>query len=133
MITTNRGLVKYILLSLLTFGIYGLWFVHGVAKDANIICYGDGKKTAGLIKVILLSIITCGVYSYFWHYNIGNRLAENAIRYGLEFSENGTTILIWMIVGMITFGIGNFVVISILSKNMNLLAIEHNEKNNINI
>ena len=42
---TNRGLVKYILLSLITFGIYGLVVMSAVSTDINTIATRyDGKR-----------------------------------------------------------------------------------------
>ncbi|MDP2426181.1 MAG: DUF4234 domain-containing protein, partial [bacterium] len=44
----DRSLLLLIILSIITFGIYNLFFIHGLAKDTNIACAEDGKKTAGL-------------------------------------------------------------------------------------
>lgn len=126
MIDTNRGLGKYILLSILTCGIYSYYFLYKIAQDMNVMCSGDGKETAGLIKFILLSVVTCGIYSWVWYYNLGNRLASNAQRYGLQFQENGTTILMWQIFGVILCGIGPFIAMNIMIKNTNALAIAYN-------
>ena len=92
---TDRSLVTYILLSIITCGIYSYYFIYKMAYDVNIACEGDGQETAGLVKFILLSIITCGIYAWFWYYNLGNRLADNAGRYNMNFQENGTTVLLW--------------------------------------
>jgi hypothetical protein len=89
-------------------------------------CSGDGKNTGGLLKFILLSTITCGIYSWLWYYNLGDRLASNAPRYGLQFNENGTTVLMWMIFGVILCGIGPFIAMHILIKNTNALATVYN-------
>ena len=129
MVDSNRSLVKYILLSIVTFGIYSLYFIYKLSNDMNLICAGDGKNTAGLLKIILLNIITCGIYSWIWYYGIGNRLAENAPRYGLKFIENGTTILMWMLFGAVLCGIGPFVALHIIIKNTNALANEYNARN----
>lgn len=128
MVDSNRGLLKYILFSIITCGIYSYYFLYKLAQDVNIICDGDGQNTAGLLKFILLSFITCGIYSWFWYYNIGNRLASNGFKYGLNIYENGTTILMWQIFGVILCGIGPFVAMHILIKNTNALAMEYNKK-----
>lgn len=125
-VNENRTLVMYIVLSIVTCGIYSYYYLYMLAQDANIVCNGDGKGTAGLLKFILLSFITCGVYTWIWYYNLGNRLAENAPRYGLNFQENGTTLLLWMIFGSVLCGIGPFVAMHILMKNMNALAHAYN-------
>lgn len=122
----NRSLVKYILLTIITCGIYSYWFLYKIAEDANIVCQGDGKSTPGLAQFILLSLVTCGIYSWIWYYNLGNRLQEAAPKYGLNFQENGTTILMWFIFGSMLCGIGPFVAMNILIKNMNALAHAYN-------
>lgn len=125
---TDRSLLAYILLSIITCGIYSYYFLYTMARDANVICSADGKKTGGLLAFILLSFITCGFYAVYWYYNLGNRLAENAPRYGMNFQENGTTILLWYLVGALLCGIGPFVAMHILIKNMNSLSMAYNQR-----
>lgn len=129
MVNSNRSLVTFILLSIVTCGIYSWYYIYKLAQDANTVCAGDGKDTAGLLKFILLSIVTCGIYSYIWYYSLGNRLSENAPRYGLNFTENGTTILVWMLFGALLCGVGPFIAMHIIIKNMNALAAAYNAKN----
>ena len=125
-LSTDRSLLKYILLNLITCGIYSWYFLYTVARDVNVACAGDGKQTAGLLKFILLSFITCGIYSWIWYYSLGNRLAENAPRYGLNFQENGTTILLWMLLGALLCGVGPFIALHILIKNLNTICGAYN-------
>ena len=122
MVQNNRSLFKYVLLSIVTCGLYSLFFVHALARDVNVICGADGKSTPGLLKLWLFSILTCGIYAYIWYYNLGNRLAENAPRYGLTFAENGTTVLMWILFGSLLCGIGPFIAMNIIIKNTNQLA-----------
>ena len=122
----DRSIVMYILLSLVTCGIYSYWFLYTMAQDANVVCAGDGKSTPGLVQFILLSFVTCGIYGWFWYYSLANRLAENAPRYGMTFTENGTTVLMWLIVGALLCGIGPFIAMNILITNMNRLAHAYN-------
>ncbi len=128
---TDRSLVAYIVLTIITCGIYGYYFVYTMARDVNTACEGDGEQTAGLIAFILLSMITCGFYAYYWYYKLGNRLCANAPRYGLAFQENGTTILLWCIVGMFVCGIGPFVAMHILIKNTNIICAAYNRVNGL--
>ena len=123
---TDRGLLGYILLSIITCGIYSYYFIYSVAKDINVACEGDGKSTGGLLKFILLSFFTCGIYSWIWEYSIGNRLASNAPRYGLNFHENGTTIIMWNLFGLLICGIGPFIAMNIIIKNTNSICAAYN-------
>lgn len=98
-----------------------------MARDMNIMCSGDGEQTSGLAVFILLSIVTCGIYAWIWYYKLGNRLASNAPRYGLNFQENGTTVLMWLLFGSLLCGIGPFMAMHILIKNTNTLAAAYNQ------
>ena len=125
----DRSLVMYILLSLITCGIYSLYFIYSIAKDMNVICQDDGKNTTGLLMFILLSIVTCGFYALYWEYSLCNRMAANAPRYGMSFQETGTTLLLWYLVGWLLCGIGPFVAMYILIKNANELSKAYNQLN----
>ena len=94
----------------------------------NALCEGDGEETPGLLVFIVLSLCTCGFYSYWWEYKIGNRLQRNAPRYGLLFQENGTTIILWQVVGMLLCCIGPFVAMNIIIKNTNAMATAYNAR-----
>ena len=122
----DRGLASYILLSNITCGIYGYYFIYKMAHDVNIACDGDGENTSGLVAFILLSMITCGIYAWYWYYKLGNRLANNAGRYGLVIQENGTTVLMWCIFGTLICGIGPFIAMHILIKNSNMICNAYN-------
>ena len=129
MLKTDRSLLVYILLSIVTCGIYGWYFIYKLAKDVNTCCDGDGENTAGLLMLILLSIVTCGIYSYIWFYKLGDRLNKNAYRYGMMFTENGTTVLMWQLFGVLLCGIGPFIAMNIIIKNTNALCAAYNNYN----
>ena len=126
MIDQERSLAMYILLSIITCGIYSYYWIYKVAEDTNTMCEGDGNETKGLLIFILLSLVTLGIYAWFWYYQLGNRLAANAPRYGLSFQEDGTTILLWMLFGALLCGIGPFVAWYYLINNMNAMAAVYN-------
>ena len=123
----NRSLVSLILLSIVTLGFYSLYWIHCLAKDVNLICEGDGKKTAGLAKYILLGIVTFGIYSVIWVYMLGDRLQDNAQKYNITIKETGSTILLWYLLGAFIV-VGPYVAMYIIIKNTNALAAEYNKK-----
>lgn len=118
-------------MTIITCGIYSYYFIWKMAHDVNIACDGDGESTGGLVKFILLSFLTCGIYSWFWYYNLGNRLAANAGRYGMNMQETGTTILLWLIFGSLICGIGQFVAMWILIKNTNKICYAYNKSHGL--
>jgi hypothetical protein len=105
-LTTNRGFWLALLLSIITFGIYGLYLVYAFAKETNIACKDDGKHTQGLLVYILLSLITFGIYAIVWQAMLINRrcnyLARNGKPEGLQLSTYLWTIFL---LGWLTLGI----------------------------
>lgn len=129
MVEERRNLGLMILLNIVTCGFYSWYFYYKLAQDMNTVCYGDGEETPGLGYYILFTILTCGIYSFFCFYKIGNRQAANGPRYNVHIQENGTTILVWLILGTWFLFIGYFVAMHIIIKNMNTLAYEYNKRN----
>lgn len=123
---TNRSFLSYFLLSLITCGIYSWFFIYSLARDVNTACYGDGQETSGLVKFILLNFITCGIYTWYWQYSIANRLQENAAHYGMNFSENGTTVLMWDLFGALICYFGSYFATNILIVNTNRICDAYN-------
>lgn len=127
-VKSDRSVIMWLLLTLVTCGIYNYYFVYCLAHDVNTMCQGDGDSTPSLVVFILLSFVTCGLYSYYWYYKIGNRLQANAPRYGLMFQENGTTILLWQFVGALLCCLGPIFAMNIIIKNTNALAASYNAR-----
>ncbi len=61
-IKADRSLIGWLLLSLVTCGIYSFYFLYCLARDVNTLCQDDGDYTPGLAEFILLSFVTCGFY-----------------------------------------------------------------------
>lgn len=123
----DRGLVGFILLNLITCGIYSWFFIHAVARDMNIALEGDNERTPGLGSYILFSILTCGIYSWYWEYKLGNRMQlTGSTKYKLPIVENGTSILLWNIFGSLLCFIGPYIAMNIIIKNSNMIARAYN-------
>lgn len=125
---TDRNTLLYAILVYITCWIYQYVWIYGVARDVNILCEDDGDHSSGLIKFIIFNILTCGIYSIVWLYKIGNRIQLNAKRYNVEVTENGTSVLLWMILGYFTCGICYFLSINVINKNLNKLSIAYNAR-----
>lgn len=122
----ERSFIVYLLLTIVTCGIYAIYFWYVYTEDLNAITEGDGEPLQNYIVVILLSIITCGIYKYVWMYKLGNKLQMNGPRYNVNIQENGTTILLWTILGAFLLGIGPIVAQYFLINNFNELAVRYN-------
>ena len=122
----ERGMVSYILLSIVTFGIYHIVFWNKISKDVNALCEGDGKKTMKYIFCFLLNIVTVGIFGFVWKYKLAKRLQENAARYDLRFSEGGAIVVVLAIV-FAFFPVAQ----AVLVKNFNKLAVAYNDYNGL--
>ena len=101
--TTNvtiqkRNVAVYFILSIVTCGIFGLYWFCTLNDDTNKIS-GHPEATGGVVA-LLLSIVTCGIYAIFWMYNMGTRLDEAKAKRGLSVSNAGTLYLILTIFGL---------------------------------
>lgn len=121
----HRGYLKYILLSMVTFGIYGIYTIYGQVKDINTICEGDGKESPNFIVVILLTAVTCGVYGIYWRYTQAQRLYKISEEYGVDIREKGSTILLYTFL-LPLGGLGALAAEYIMFDNMNRLALSYN-------
>ncbi|MDU5914113.1 MAG: DUF4234 domain-containing protein [Anaerococcus vaginalis] len=131
MLNEKRSLLLFVLLNIITCGFYTFYFVYTASRDVNIACEGDGEYTSGLLKYIILSILTCGIYSVYWNYALANRLASNGQRYGYTIQENGSSFLLWLILGWWVCGLGYFVARNIIIKNLNKICRGYNQRNPI--
>ncbi len=125
---TNRSMILFYLLTAITCGIYGIIFLHNLAKDTNVACKQDGKKSAGVVALILLSPITCGIYAIVWWCKLASRLNDNCVRNNLPSKTSGGSFICWMIFGSMLCGIGPFVAMHKLLKTANTLMADYNAK-----
>ena len=128
MLSTNRGLVKYILLSLITFGIYGLIAMSGVSTDINIIAQRyDGKKTMHfLLMSFIVSPLTLGIYGIVWFHTLSNRIGNELIRRGISYNFSATDFWLWCVLGSLII-VGPFIYIHKLFEAMNQLSESYNQ------
>lgn len=122
----QRDFVKYIILNIITCGIYGIIFWISFTDDINRACQGDGDETPNYLLVFVLTIVTCGLYMFYWIYKLGNRIQNNGPRYGLNIQESGTTLLLWYVIGSLVCGIGSYVALYFIIKNANSIFDEYN-------
>ena len=64
-IKSNRSLLKLIVLSILTCGVYALYFCYMCGRDINLIAMNDGRKTANFILVFIFSLLMLGAVGFF--------------------------------------------------------------------
>ena len=94
----ERNIVVYLLLTLVTCGIFGIYWLIVMLKD---IATTSGEDINPWM-VILLSIITCGIYGIYFSYQMGKYMVKAGEKYNIKIEDNSILYLILTIFG---FGI----------------------------
>ena len=92
----EKNLALCIILSLVTCGIYGLYWFVTLTDDTNTISGEPG--TSGVMAVVL-TIITCGIYGLYWAYKCGEKIDKAHQNRGEAASNGGVLYLILFIFG----------------------------------
>ena len=126
---TTRGLLKYIIFSLITFGIYPLVMMTLVGEEMNLVASKyDGKKTMNFCLVaFIFSWLTFGIVPLVWYHNISKRMGNELARRGIAYSFGAGSFWGWNILGAFIV-IGPLVYTHKFCKAINLI----NENYNIN-
>lgn len=126
---TNRSLLKLILLSIITLGIYGIVVMSAVSTDINTIASKyDGKKTMHYCLVLFIfSWLTLGIVPLVWSHKLSARIGAELNRRGINYSFGAGTFWGWGFFGILIL-VGPFIYGHKLLKSMNLLAEDYNRK-----
>lgn len=85
----------YVILEIVTLGIYGIFFWYKWTEDVNKLCEGDDKDSANYILVAILDCFSLTIYSFVWNYQMLERLYQKAPEYGVELKHGGVWALVW--------------------------------------
>jgi len=96
---TNRSLLMLILLSIVTFGIYGIIFWYHASRDLNLIASRyDGKTTMNYaLLVFLIAPITLGIGALVWEHKYSNRMGEELARRNIDYKISAADFWIWSV------------------------------------
>lgn len=126
-IKTKYGLVKYLILTLITCGLYSIYTHAKIGDQLNLIAGRyDGKRTMNFwLLMIVIVPLTAGIGWAVWMHKISNRLGDELRRRGIDTSFGAGSFWLWNIIGLFIF-IGPFIYTYKLFKNMNLLIEDYN-------
>lgn len=138
----RKNIVVCILLSLLTCGIYDLFWLVSIANNVNRLDRVGRKKSLGGIMVLILNVLTCGIYQIYWAYKTGERIDNLKNANKIPTSNNTAILYLFMMLLLVVFtGIGvrvgynsehlRFVPISAGVIRTILFCLMQNEVNNI--
>ena len=98
----ERSIVLCIILSIITCGIYSLYWLVVMNNDLNDLV-GDREAPSGGI-VLLLTLVTCNIYSIYWFYRAGEKV-DCIKRQPPMFN------ILFLILSLFGFGIVNYILI----------------------
>ena len=101
----ERNIVVCILLSLITCGIYSIYWFIVMTDESNMV---SDEQTASGGMAFLFTIITCGIYFYYWNYKMGQKLHQAGQKYNKTIGDNSIVYLLLSIFGL---GIINYCII----------------------
>ncbi len=129
MLRTNRGMVKFVLLSLITFGIYGIIVMSHISEEINQVASSrDGKHTMHFCLVFFLfSWLSLGIVPLVWYHRLCNRMGDELVARNIPYSINAGTFWGWNILGSFII-VGPFIFLYKFFKSMNLINEDYNQK-----
>lgn len=68
-----RSPIAVILLTLLTCGIYSIYWLYVTSRDLQEL-ERDMDSTSPFVEILLI-FVTCGIYTFFWYYKYAKKVA----------------------------------------------------------
>lgn len=111
----QRNIALCIILSIITCGIYGIYWTICIVNDLNTAAQTPEDTSGGL--VFLLGIVTCNIYMLYWYYKAGEKVSKIKQMNGdPDDSSNGILYLLLVLVGL------NIVSICLIQNELNRVA-----------
>lgn len=126
---TKRSLLKYVLLGLVTLGIYDIWQMSEVGETLNLIATRrDGKRTMHYCLVFfLVGWLTLGIGWLVWYHKLSGRIGDEQAARGLPVTVTAATYWLWNILGSLII-VGPFIYAYKLLHAMNDLCADYNAR-----
>ena len=93
----KRGIGLAILLTIVTCGIYGIYWFIKITDESNAL---SGEQYASGGMSFLLTIVTFGIYGFFWSYNMGKKLMGAQQNAGMVPSDNSILYILLTVFGL---------------------------------
>lgn len=107
---TDRSFIKTVLLSMITFGIYGLIVYGHVTEDVNLVCSKyDGRKSMNYyLLILIIAPLTMGIAVFVWFHNLCERIGNELNRRQIAYDFGAKDFWLWNVLGMFII-VGPFV------------------------
>lgn len=95
----QRSIAVCIILTIVTCGIYGLYWFICLTNDANTASNTFGTSGG---MALLLTIVTCGIYGLYWAYKQGEKIDAAKANRGVPSGNSG---ILYLILSIFSLGI----------------------------
>ena len=95
----KRSIGVSILLTIITLGIYGIYWFICMTDEVVALSKGKVYKTSGGMA-FLLTLITCGIYGIYWSYQMGKSMYIVEKEKSDYASDNSVLYLVLEIIGL---------------------------------
>lgn len=109
----KRDIVKCIIFSIITWGIYGIYWFIVLTDDVNRL--SEDNSTSGAMAFVL-TLITCGIYGFYWAYQMGRKIYDYSVKNNMALSDNSVLYIILQLLGL---GIVNY---CLMQNDLNTIA-----------
>ncbi len=103
----NRNIALCIIFSIITCGIYGIYWFIVMPDDMNKLSPDDYQTSGGM--AFLWTLLSCGIYAYYWNYKMGIKVNQ------VEQSENnmnsGSNHILFLVLAIFQLSIINYCII----------------------
>ena len=96
----ERNIALSIVFTIITCGIYGIYWFICLTNDAN---YANNEQGTSGAVAFLLTLVTCGIYGLYWAYRMGDII--NSIKAQRGFNVDGSMPVIYLILQLLSLGI----------------------------
>ena len=127
---TSRSMWKFMILNILTLGIYSIFFFLPFSYDIDKAApKKDRSKTMSFLFAYILSIFTFSIVITIWHYHIAARIEDALAEHNIDCAFTKKDFWLWGVLGSLVI-VGSFVYCHKLCTAMNLLCDDYNERVN---
>ncbi len=125
---TERSLTKFILLGIVTLGIYDIVVMTHISQEINIVASKhDGKHTMNYLLILLLCILTLGIVGFVWCHRISNRIGDELKRRRIDYHFSAEDYWLWGVLVSMILPFAAWYYNYKLFKAMNLLNASYNK------
>ena len=94
-VVKEKSIGLCVVLSIVTCGIYGIYWLYTIAHDLNDLCESQNQeKGAEPGLVVVLGIVTCGIYSLYYLWKAGKMVASLTRSNGQHPSDDSIVLMV---------------------------------------